>query len=93
MNETQLSKAVREKLIKEGLDLTAKQYDSIFDTYQEIAQGLLAQGEKVSMHGFGKLERKIVKGRSGVSFGKPYKTEDSYSVKFTPFKKTKDALN
>lgn len=51
-------------------------------TIKEILEQLATEG-RVIIHGFGTFTTAVKKGREGVSFGKPYKTEDKVVVKFT----------
>lgn len=51
-------------------------------TVEEIIETLRTTG-KVQINGFGTFYTEVKKGREGVSFGKPFKTEDRTVVKFS----------
>ena len=89
MNKTELVKLSAEK----G-GLTQKDMEVALKAMLEAIKETVANGEKVSLVGFGTFEPRLQKGREGeckipTAMGKKYKTEDKYVPKFSAGKEFK----
>jgi nucleoid DNA-binding protein len=86
MNKTDLIKK-----ITENNEITLEKGKKIVNEVFEEIKKSLAEGENVSITGFGSWNVSILNGRKGTvpKTDKKYKSEDKYVVRFKPSKDTK----
>ena len=91
MNKQQLVSALSEKS-----EITKKASEQYITDIFDIIMETVAQGDDISLVGFGKFSKQATKGKEGVSklqgVEKAWKTEDSYRVAFSAGKLFKDKV-
>ena len=79
--------------VAEKFGFSKRESDDVIDFIQEWTASELKKGNSVRLNRHGRFDLKLIKGRSGIAFGKPWTTQDSYGVTFKPYGRMKHILN